>query len=68
MAESYRTIHLTGLGKTLEDKIAELDDIRRIVTPEAEQAVIDELVDALENSKTVFARICDNWSRRFKVE
>jgi hypothetical protein len=64
----YRTIRLTGLGKTLNDKIKDLEEIRGLLTKSKHTKEIEELVNALQKSKKTCREVCDGWSRRYKIE
>jgi hypothetical protein len=69
MAErNTRIIRLTGLGTALEDRIADLKEIRGITTTEAQKTEIDNLVYALESAKETCRKICQLWSRSYDVE
>ena len=68
MAEpKKRTVFLTGLGETLEDRIQELREVRSATPSAADQAEIDQLVEKLAEAKVKVIEFCRAWSRSFDV-
>jgi hypothetical protein len=69
MAErTYREIRLTGLGTSIEDRVADLKDLRAVVASREEAEEIDRLVQQLERTRQTCAAFCRAWSRAFEIE
>ena len=68
MAEvNKRTIRLTGLGETLEDRIKDLKDIMETARSGEEKEEIDRLAEKLDDVKQEVRAFCRAWSREFDV-
>jgi hypothetical protein len=68
MAETNkRTIRLSGLGQSLDDKIQDLRDIGTTARSAEERAEIERLAGLLESARDECRALCRAWSRSFDV-
>ena len=68
MAEATkRTIRLSGLGETLQDRINDLRDVGASLRSEGEREEITRLAEKLEEVKEDVQAFCRAWSREFDV-
>jgi len=68
MAEpKQRTLRLTGLGQSLEDRILDLRDLASAARSSEERAEIERLTGYLESARDEIHTLCRAWSRSFDV-
>ena len=62
-----RTIRLSGLGESLEDRIKDLRDVAAATRTEGEREEINRLAEKLDEVKEDVQAFCRAWSREFDV-
>jgi hypothetical protein len=68
MAEpKKRTIHLTGLGESLEDRIRDLREVGSAARSSEDKAEINRLAARLQETKDAVFEFCRAWSREFDM-